>query len=56
MTRPPDPRGTTCDTCGRWFTFFEFAETIEEYLCEECASGVSADEHEDDDCFDGMED
>lgn len=30
-----------CDTCGRWFTFYELAETIEERLCEYCASGLN---------------
>lgn len=45
--------GTHCDTCGCWFSWFEFAETIEEYLCEHCASGVGPDGEEWPD--DGME-
>ena len=42
--------GTTCDTCGRWFLFHEFVETIEEMLCESCASGIDPDEPDEDDC------
>lgn len=38
--------GTCCDTCGRWFFWHEFVETIEEVLCEDCASGVSEDDHD----------
>lgn len=48
--KPPPLDGTLCDHCGRWFTWFEFAETIEEHLCEECASGIG-----DDDEFDSGE-
>ena len=29
-----------CDSCGQYFTAFEMAETIEEMLCEYCASGI----------------
>lgn len=36
----------TCDHCGRTLPEAYFAETIEEYLCETCASGVG---HERDD-------
>jgi len=42
-----------CDECGRLFTEFEFVETIEEFLCERCASGHDPDE--DDGCFDGQD-
>ena len=36
-----------CDQCGQWYTLYELAETIEEYLCEYCASGIGrADEEE----------
>lgn len=45
-----------CDQCGRLYTFFELAETIEEYLCEACASGIDPDDPDDDDYFpDGQE-
>ena len=40
---PQTPDGlelVPCDTCGELYTFFELAETIEEYLCERCASGI----------------
>ena len=53
--QPTSANGTNCDTCGRWFTFWEMAETIEEYLCEECASGISDDDC-DDDSYDWSED
>lgn len=32
-----------CETCGREFHEFEFVETIEEWLCERCASGIEDD-------------
>lgn len=50
--------GAYCDKCWRWFAWSEFVETIEERLCEECASGISEEDHddtwdyEDDDDFD----
>jgi protein-arginine kinase activator protein McsA len=37
----------TCDVCGRMFSGFSFVETIEEYLCENCASGYDPDESDD---------
>ena len=40
-----------CDHCGGYYSEFEFAETIEEHLCERCASGIEEDGP---DC-DGME-
>lgn len=51
MPRFPEFR---CDTCGRMFAEFELVETIEEYLCEECASGIT-DEEMDEDYLDGQE-
>jgi hypothetical protein len=36
--------GAPCDTCGRWYAFCEMAETLEEYLCESCASGIDPDD------------
>lgn len=45
----------TCDTCGRQFSEFEFVETIEEFLCEECASGISADDVDEEFEDDGFE-
>lgn len=42
MTEPLVP----CDTCGELFTFFELVETIEEYLCPYCASGIGPDGEE----------
>lgn len=54
MKGPRQPKtceGTYCDSCGRWFAWCEFVETIEEHLCEECASGIYEDEPDDD----GME-
>lgn len=33
-----------CDTCGRLYSEFEFVETIEEMLCERCASGIEDEE------------
>lgn len=36
----------TCDTCGQRKTEWEFVETIEEYLCESCASGLDEDDDE----------
>lgn len=32
-----------CDQCGLECTEYEMAETIEEYLCEQCASGMNYD-------------
>jgi len=29
-----------CDSCGREVSWAELVETIEEYLCENCASGI----------------
>jgi|TARA_Y100000310_G_scaffold334059_1_gene412911 site-specific DNA-methyltransferase (adenine-specific)/adenine-specific DNA-methyltransferase len=31
---------TTCETCGRVYTWFELVETVEERLCAPCASGI----------------
>lgn len=45
-TRGRDNAGAPCDQCGQWTPFLEMAETIEEYLCEECASGIE-EEHDD---------
>jgi DNA-directed RNA polymerase subunit RPC12/RpoP len=42
-----------CDQCGRTFHEFEFVETIEEMLCQYCASGIEEDDDFDDD---GIED
>lgn len=54
MIRPlGEMRQFRCDSCGRMFYEFEFVETIEEFLCERCASGIDLDEEFDD--F-GMED
>lgn len=36
-----------CDQCGRYYTFYELAETIEEYLCEACASGIDPEDPDD---------
>lgn len=45
-----------CDECGRMFTEFEFVETIEELLCQYCASGYDPDDPDDDAYYDGQED
>ena len=29
-----------CDECGEWYTQYGFAETVEGWLCEKCASGI----------------
>lgn len=42
-----------CDQCGGYFAEIEFAETIEEMLCEQCASGI--DDDREDDFHDGFE-
>jgi len=42
-----------CDTCGNQYAEGEFAETIEEMLCQWCASGI--DDYDDDCSFDGQE-
>lgn len=34
----------TCDICGRRLPESCFVETIEEYLCEDCASGLQPDD------------
>lgn len=39
--------GAKCDVCGEWCSWDEMVETIEEYLCDRCASGI--DDEEDDD-------
>lgn len=36
-----------CDSCGEWYSWHELAETIEEYLCEDCASGMTDSELDD---------
>lgn len=36
-----------CEYCGGKFTEYEMAETIEEFLCDRCASGID-DSWEDD--------
>lgn len=43
-----------CDQCGELRHISEFVETIEEYLCEYCASGLPDDDHEYDDWDDLM--
>jgi hypothetical protein len=45
-----------CDSCGCDYFFHELVETIEEYLCEHCASGVGpdGDEWEPDDWNNGI--
>lgn len=46
MTRPiGNMHQFRCDSCGRTFHEFEFVETIEEFLCERCASGIDPDKH-----------
>lgn len=41
-----ETRLVPCDSCGRMFTEFEFVETIEEWLCAICASGIDPDDDE----------
>lgn len=36
-----------CDSCGGTFAEAEFVETIEEMLCERCASGIDEDDADD---------
>lgn len=56
MPQPYQPPMFECDTCGRTFAECEFVETIEEFLCQWCASGIDEDECDDDyDDFDGQE-
>ena len=43
---------TTCETCGGTFTWYELAESIEERLCEYCASGIRSEESDEHD-YDG---
>ncbi|MFO0919672.1 MAG: hypothetical protein U0872_15345 [Planctomycetaceae bacterium] len=45
-----------CDSCGRLFTEFQFVETIEELLCEYCASGCDPDDSDDEFMDDWMDD
>lgn len=45
-TNGEETEGAICDQCGRWFGWFDFVETIEEYLCEECASGITSDDND----------
>lgn len=52
--RPPITM-LTCDQCGGTFAECEFAETIEEFLCERCASGIEEDDC-DEGCHDGFDD
>lgn len=47
MTSELAPQFFICDTCGRCLAECEFAETVEEFLCQWCASGI--DEAEGDD-------
>ena len=43
-----------CDVCGGWYTIHELVETIEEYLCAKCASGIDEDDFDDDGFGDGF--
>ena len=44
-----------CDQCGRPTAAEDCAETLEEWLCEECASGCSEEDLEDYDDYDEFE-
>lgn len=54
-----EPDGTVCDECGEYYAWAEFVETIEEFLCERCASGVEDEDDEmgpfDGDYFEGFD-
>lgn len=49
--------GACCDQCGEWHPWCEFVETIEEYLCQWCASGLASEDDRDDSefGFEGLE-
>lgn len=38
-----DPGYVRCDSCGSIVHWSQLVETIEEYLCEQCASGIGPD-------------